>query len=77
MEGWQKMINRLINMEIPEINTTPKEVSIDNANYTITDYANAFIKGMSETQQNRFKKMLENGMNCGMSVADNYGINYG
>ncbi len=69
------MINRLINMEVPSIETF-NVVPINNTNYTIEEYAKAFINGMGETQRNRFKKMLENGIKCWMSVADNYGINY-
>lgn len=44
--------------------------------FTIKEYASSFITGMGDTQRMRFKKMLENGINCGMSVADSYGINY-
>ena len=69
------MINRLINMEVPPIETV-SVTHINNKNYTIKEYATAFINGMGETQRNRFKKMLENGIKCGMSVADNYGIDY-
>ncbi len=75
MEKLVKMINRLINMEVPSIETF-NVVPINNTNYTVEEYAKAFINGMEETQRNRFKKMLENGIKCGMSVADNYGINY-
>lgn len=71
------MINRLINMKPlknKEIkNNTYKEI---NANASIRDYAIAFLSGMSDTQKIRFKKMIENGIECGMSVAKNYGINY-
>jgi hypothetical protein len=42
--------------------------------YTITDYAVTFIYGMSKTQRERFKKMLEQGYTCGESIADNYGV---
>lgn len=67
------MINRLINMDIK-----PIELSYANSKkeYSIEEYANAFINGMGETQRNRFKKMLENGIKCGMSIADNYHIDY-
>jgi len=44
--------------------------------FSIQEYANSFINGMSETQRNRFKQMLENGIECGMSVAESYGIDY-
>ena len=67
------MINRLIDMEVKPFNKT---VSVNREFYSIGDYANAFIKGMGETQRNRFRKMLENGIKCGMSVADSYGIDY-
>ena len=70
------MINRLIDMN-PIItnnsNIIKKEI---NGNTTIEEYALAFIDGMSENQKNRFKKMLENNIECGMSVAENYGIDY-
>lgn len=68
------MINRLINM-----NPT---VSLNNNSFnktlkaTIKDYAVCFLNGLSDTQKIRFKKMLENNIQCGMSVAENYGIDY-
>ena len=67
------MINKLINMEIPKAAIIQE---INNGNYSIKDYATAFINGMGEVQRNRFKKMLENGIQCGLSVAYNYGIEY-
>ena len=66
------MINKLINMEIPKA----MELENNNGKYSIKDYATAFINGMGEVQRNRFKKMLENGIQCGLSVAYNYGIEY-
>ena len=71
------MINKLINMEVPSIvNREKLNNSINNYNYSIQDYVTAFINGMGETQRIRFKRMLENGIKCGVSVADNYGIDY-
>lgn len=70
------MINRLINMEIPNLAKEKVGVPLAKNAYSIEDYATAFIKGMGETQRIRFKKMLENEIRCGMSVADNYGIDY-
>ena len=70
------MINRLINMDIPKVNHRTLEITPLNGLYSIKDYANSFINGMSDTQRIRFKKMLENNIKCGMSVAENYGINY-
>ena len=69
------MINRLINMEVSPI-PLAKEPIINKGTYTIEDYARAFINGLGETQKVRFRKMLENGIKCGMSVANNYGIDY-
>ena len=76
MEGMVKMINRLINMEVEPISTIIEPIETKNTNYTIEDYAKSFINGMGETQKSRFKKMLENGINCGMSVANSYGVDY-
>lgn len=74
------MINRLINMEISPItvksNNSIIEKPTNNGKFTIEQYANAFIKGMGETQKERFKKMLENNIKCGLSVAQNYNIDY-
>lgn len=72
------MINRLIDMKVSPISTkeNPTVESVNRGVYTIEDYARAFINGMGETQKSRFKKMLENGIKCGLSVADNYGVDY-
>lgn len=68
------MINRLINMDV---NINPNTIEeIKSVDGSIQDYAIAFLKGMSETQRKRFKKMLENNIECGMSVAKSYGIDY-
>ena len=45
-------------------------------NYSIQDYAIAFIYGMGNVQRERFKKMLQQGIKCGESVALNYGVDY-
>jgi hypothetical protein len=71
------MINRLIDMNISvSDNLKSKIPKAVDTNYSITEYAKSFINGMGETQRNRFKKMLENGIQCGMSVAESYGIDY-
>ena len=59
-----------------ELKSETQIPNIDNGNYTVEEYASAFINGMGETQKQRFKKMLENGIQCGLSVAQNYGIDY-
>lgn len=70
------MINRLIDMEpMKKQIDKPKIIPIPT-NATMQEYAMAFIAGMGETQRNRFKKMLESGIKCGMSVAESYGIDY-
>ena len=58
--------------EIETISVTPMK----NGTFTIEEYVKAFIDGMGETQKARFKKMLENGIKCGMSVADSYDVDY-
>ena len=64
------MINRLIDIKaIPKVDSTSKK-------YTAEDYAISFLNGLSNTQRNRFKAMLENNIECGQSVAESYGINY-
>jgi hypothetical protein len=47
-----------------------------NGKFSIQDYAIAFIYGMGKNQRNRFKEMLNQGIECGESVAVNYGIDY-
>ena len=67
------MINRLINMDI----STSKESNLtQTGEYSIIEYVSSFLDGMSEGQRLRFKKMLENGIESGMSVARNYGVDY-
>ena len=44
--------------------------------FSTKDYAITFVYGMGKTQRERFKKMLEQGIECGISVADSYGVNY-
>lgn len=69
------MINRLINIEIIPPKKESKNI-IKPGNYTTEEYVIAFISGMSDTQQQRFKKMLENNIESGMGVAKSYGIDY-
>ena len=57
------MINRLINMQVSPVTLKEKPI-MNNGKFTIEDYARAFISGMGETQKLRFKKMLENGIQC-------------
>ena len=68
------MINRLINMQ--PITKKVNKITPNNTTATIKDYAIAFVDGLGKTQKDRFKRMLENGILCGMSVADSYGIDY-
>jgi len=52
------------------------EKEIITTKYKIEDYAITFIYGMGQTQRDRFKQMLEQGYECGKSVAANYKIDY-
>lgn len=69
------MINRLIDMNI-NLQDTNKNKILHGGDYTTEEYVVAFIEGMSTTQKQRFKKMLENNIESGMSVAKNYGLDY-
>lgn len=71
------MINRLIDVN-PIINNAVNKESKNSSvlNNSIEEYAISFIEGMSENQLRRFKKMLENGIECGTSVANAYEVNY-
>lgn len=71
------MISRLIDLNV---SIQKPKIKIENeplkTNFSIKDYATSFIEGMGETQRKRFKQMLENNIQCGMSIAQSYGINY-
>ena len=72
------MINRLINMDIsiPNKGNLPSMMASNPGNYTIQQYVSAFLSGLGETQKDRFKQMLKNGIQSGMSIAKSYGIEY-
>lgn len=70
------MISRLIDMNIVPTQNVSCATLNKETHYTISEYATAFIDGLSDRQKARFKKMLENNIECGMSVAENYGIDY-
>lgn len=71
------MISRLIDIEVPKEIQTRHSIKYTNpGNYTIQDYAASFVYGMGETQRNRFKEMLKNNIQCGISVAKSYGVDY-
>lgn len=68
------MINRLINLDIKIPSAT--QLIKSNGAYTIAEYATVFLEGLDKNQKDRFKKMLQNGIKSGMSIADSYGISY-
>lgn len=68
------MINKLIDLKF-DVENKPN-LELNSSGFTIQQYALAFLSGLGDTQKERFKKMLENGFEAGMSVAKNYGINY-
>lgn len=72
------MINRLINMEVrmPSKGNLSSEIAINSSEYSIQEYVAAFLSGLGETQRNRFKQMLQIGIQSGMSIAKSYGIDY-
>lgn len=66
------MIHKTLNIKSDSIESLP----IKYGTYSIKDYAYAFITGMDKVQCMRFKKMLENGIECGKSVSESYGVDY-
>lgn len=74
MEGQVKDMDNILASKMVKIPVDNKEKV--NSQFSIKDYAIAFIYGMGITQRERFKKMLEQGYECGKSVALNYGIEY-
>lgn len=50
--------------------------SMHNGTFSIEDYAITFVYGMGKNQRDRFKKMLDQGIRCGESVAVSYGVDY-
>ena len=67
----------MANALIKEQNLTATKLPIENnGKFSIEDYAITFVYGMGKPQRDRFKKMLEQGIKCGESVAYNYGIDY-
>ena len=59
------------------VNSILAKSNVDKSNFSIEDYAITFVYGMGKTQRDRFKKMLEQNIKCGESVAYNYGVDYG
>lgn len=73
-EGQEKdMVNTV--MKVPIEKSKANSIPL-KTQYSIEDYAITFVYGMGKTQRERFKKMLEQGITCGESVAYNYGIEY-
>lgn len=58
------------------VNSILTKTPVNKTNFTIEDYAITFVYGMGKTQRDRFKKMLEQNIKCGESVAYNYGVDY-
>lgn len=70
------MISRLIDIEVPKEIKSNKNIIYNPGNYTINDYAASFVYGMGEKQRERFKQMITHNIQCGMSVAKSYGVDY-
>lgn len=68
------MINKLIDLQFDVDNTSALEMG--SGGFTIQQYVLSFLSGLGQTQKERFKKMLENGFEAGMSIAKNYGVDY-
>ena len=62
-------------MQMP-VEKSFNQITLTNGQFSIEDYAIAFVYGMGKKQRDRFKKMLEHNIKCGESVADSYGVDY-
>lgn len=72
MEGGREMsISRLI---IPPHTAEHQPVINYSKNNNINIYAQTFINSLTIAQRKQFKKMIENGIEVGRSVAETYGV---
>lgn len=76
MEEVKKDMDSTLLMQMPVEKSIKGIVSNSNGQFSIEDYAIAFVYGMGKKQRDRFKKMLENNIKCGESVAYSYGVDY-
>ena len=65
------MVNNIISTPMEKVASKS-----NNGKFSVEDYAITFVYGMGKTQRERFKKMLENNIKCGESVANNYRVDY-
>lgn len=63
-------------MQVPVEKSGNKIVPNKNGQFSVEDYAIAFVYGMGKNQRERFKQMLEHNIKCGESVAYSYGVDY-
>lgn len=75
MEEVEKDMDSTLLMQMP-VEKSEKRIIPTNGKFTIEDYAIAFVYGMGKKQRERFKRMLQNNIKCGESVADSYGVDY-
>lgn len=75
-EEMEKDMDSTLLMQMPVEKSTKKIVPNSNGQFSIEDYAIAFVYGMGKKQRDRFKKMLEHNIKCGESVAYSYGVDY-
>lgn len=75
MEEVEKDMDSTLLVQMP-VEKSEKRIIPSNGKFSIEDYAIAFVYGMGKKQRDRFKKMIQNNIKCGESVADGYGVDY-
>jgi len=71
------MVSNLIQPPAPKNATAGKKKETDGHSVTVENCARLFVNGMGDAQRERFKLMLQSGVQCGESVARSYGVPLG
>jgi len=70
------MVSNLIQPPAPK-NAPAGKKEADSHSVTAGNCARLFVNGMGDAQRERFKAMLQSGVQCGESVARSYGVPLG
>jgi len=68
------MVSNLIQPPAPKNAPAGKKKETDSHSVTAENCARLFVNGMGDAQRERFKLMLQSGIQCGESVARSYGV---
>jgi len=67
--------NIIVGADVTPVNI-PISKDFEVGNYTVEEYAKAFIDGLEEHKKDRFRTMLNRGMSIGRNIADIYKVDY-